>query len=147
MKIGTPLTRFKEAHPSAYKDPVEAIAHLTEIEPQKMYRNTLDCMIYRRGKFVDLIGHFDDQNAKCLYKKAQEDANTWGFASKDWGDVYSITYKFYEWKVTGTRGTNGTYWVVTYGQTDSPKEYTDDKELSSERAQIVLLHHLSKYRI
>lgn len=149
MKISTPLTRFKEMHPTRFKDPVDAIIHITGITAQETMDISDSCRIVRNGRWIKTLGTPDSPKEKKHFNdfmdKAEEDANTWFKISKNWGAVQSMSFIFGTDKVSGTRQTDGgVIWkVYPFGEV-AEYFYTDDYELSEQRAEVIYLHYLNR---
>lgn len=151
QKITTPLTRFKEAHPSVFKGPSVAIEKLSRIDCQKVYYvdKQTGFTVSRHAGIVQVTGdrgwthEATAQRINKAYVQAKVDAVVYKTWMDLWGKEESITYTFGPYKVTGTREKDKVTWSVTNcGRKNKYKIVTSDMAISKERAEVVVLNFI-----
>lgn len=153
-KIATPLTRFKEAHPSSLTASFMAIERLSGLACVKTYYRdpSGQFTVSRRGSKVYVSGDKGwthtrtARNIQAAYVLAKSEAEVYQNWIDCWGIESKVTYTFGPYHVIATRNEKTIEWSVIHCSRSSPyKIVSSDMAVSAERAEIVLCNYLDKH--
>ena len=145
----TKLQMFQKDHSSRFKASFEAICHLSGLTLTKTYYqdNHSGFSIKRTAGHISTSegGWNHSPNAQEIdkaFKEATMEAKIYKEWCYHWAEEETRTYTFGPFKVSGTRKENGVEWSVCRHQKKMFTLFTDQKELSDTRAEIVFLNFL-----